>query len=384
MNRRLRIAVAAVFAVLLAAGVMVAAGDPAPAVAECTGAAAIDAGCLERRYVGLAETAGAAAALRELGGRMKDDGYLRAACHQLAHRIGRTAGAKSGIAAFAQGDPVCSSGFYHGVTEAAMTKRGARGSVSDAPSVCAEVRKRPTDHETCIHGMGHGFMGVLGRDLGASLRGCDGLRDSRERRGCYDGVFMENLAAVDAPERGALRPDEPLYPCTAVATRYRDECYGRQSTYALFVNNGDFATVFALCAKTERAFRGACARGLGGDVAAETKEVVGRTEQARTRRRLCLLGAGSDARSSCVTGAVRVILQDLDGGPAQLDAFCGSLEAVATQPQHAACLRESERAYRELLAQQTGPRLDQGARTAGLDFICHLKKPGARRSNEGE
>ena len=55
-----------------------------------------------------------------------------------------------------------------------------------------------------------------------------------------------------------------------------------------------------------------------------------------------------------MTGAVGVILQDLDGGPAQLDAFCAAFEATATQPQHAACLRASERGYAELLAQQLG------------------------------
>ena len=149
-----------------------------------------------------------------------------------------------------------------------------------------------------------------------------------------------------------------------VARRYKPECYDRQSTYALFISDGDFDSVFGLCAKTERAFRGACRRGLGGDVAAETKVIDGKVLQARSRRRLCLIGDGSEARSDCVTGAVGVILQDLEGGPTQLDAFCASLEAVATQPEHAACLRASEKAYGELLAQQTGEDFDQEPRRA--------------------
>jgi hypothetical protein len=145
----------------------------------------------------------------------------------------------------------------------------------------------------------------------------------------------------------------------------------------LFVSDGDFATVFALCARAERAFRGACQRGLGGDVAAETRLVRPLREQARARRRLCLLGASSGARAQCVTGAVGVILQDLDGGPAQLDAFCAAFATAATQPEHASCLRASEAGYRELLAQQTGAT-GGGAALPG-DFVCHLKKPGARR-----
>ena len=94
--------------------------------------------------------------------------------------------------------------------------------------------------------------------------------------------------------RGSLRPQEPLYPCTAVARRYKAQCYERQSTYALFVSDGDFGKVFGLCAHTERGFRDACRRGLGGDVAAETKLVAPRREQAPARRRLCLLGEGSE------------------------------------------------------------------------------------------
>ena len=104
---------------------------------------------------------------------------------------------------------------------------------------------------------------------------------------------MENLATDgDDPRSRTLRPGEPLYPCTAVARRYKAPCYERQTTYALFVANGDFGAVFAHCAGIERDSRGACRRGLGGDVAAETKDLGSVREQARARRRLCMLGDG--------------------------------------------------------------------------------------------
>ena len=383
MSRRARIACAALaggaaaVAVVLA---LVAGGATTAAVAQCTGARALDFACHERRSLTIAYTAGAPAALRDLDDRMKDNGYLRAACHQLTHRIGRATGATAGIAAFEAGDPVCGSGYYHGVTEAVMTKLGADAAVRRAATVCAGLPTRgrhSPDQSDCVHGMGHGFMGVLDRDVGASLKGCDALPESWQRRGCYSGVFMENHATAGVAAGRSLRPDEPLYPCTAVARRYKEQCYERQSTYALFVNNGDFDAVFRLCAQTERGFRGACHRGLGGDVAAETKLLGTKPTQASARRRLCMLGDSSRARTDCVTGAVDVILRDLDGGPAQLDAFCAAFEVAATQPEHAACLRASERGYRELLAQQTG---GTGASTAAIgDFVCHLKKPGARR-----
>ena len=385
MSRRLRLALVA----LVAGGALLAAaqalvgprgGASDAAAARCTGADALDFACHERRSLEIVEADGAARALRDLDGHMKDSGYVRAACHQLTHRIGRAAGAGAGITAFADGDPLCGAGYYHGVTEAVMTKLGAGAAVRRAATVCAPLRasgRRSADTSNCVHGMGHGFMGVTGRRIGASLKGCDALPAAWERRGCYSGVFMENHATAGEAGRGALRPEQPLYPCTAVARRYKAQCYERQSTYALFVSDGDFAKVFALCARTERSFRGACRRGLGGDVAAETKLVGPGREQARARRRLCQLGESTGARAQCVAGAVAVILQDLDGGPAQLDAFCAAFERTATQPEHAACLRASEAGYRELLARQTGAAAGSAALPA--DFVCHLKKPGARR-----
>jgi hypothetical protein len=384
MSPRARVALAALLAcgAIAAAGVALLGrdGSATAAVAACRGAEALDFACHERRSLQIARTDGAAAALRDLARAMEDNGYLRAACHQLTHRIGRATGAGAGITAFRAGDPVCGAGYYHGVTEAVMTKLGARASIARAATVCAGVRRpgrRSPDQANCVHGMGHGFMGVLRRSVNASLKACDGLRESWERRGCYSGVFMENHATAGGSHTSSLRPDKPLYPCTAVARRYKAQCYERQSTYALFVSDGDFAAVFGLCAGAERDFRSDCRRGLGGDVAAETKLAGGGRAQAAARRRLCLLGEGRQARADCVTGAAGQILQDLDGGPAQLDAFCAAFEAAATQPEHAACLRASEAGYRELLAQQTG-EAGQPAPAAG-DFVCHLKAPAARR-----
>ena len=62
---------------------------------------------------------------------------------------------------------------------------------------------------------------------------------------------MENVTAIDNPSRPArsLRPSEPLYPCTALPRRFWEQCYDWQITYALFVNDSDFRTVFGLCAE---------------------------------------------------------------------------------------------------------------------------------------
>ncbi|MEA2143450.1 MAG: hypothetical protein QOI64_1880 [Solirubrobacteraceae bacterium] len=342
-------------AVAVAAGVVAlstgAATRPAPAVVACEGARALEFECFERRYVGLVRSRGAAPALRDLARQRTRNGYVRAACHQLTHRAGRAAGAIDGIRAFEDGDPMCSSGYYHGVVEAVMERIGPAHVIDRAASVCARLRERErhsADHYNCAHGMGHGFMGSFSSDVFASLRGCDALADGWERHQCYGGVFMENLSAIGHATRPptALRPHEPLYPCTAVAPRYREPCFDKQTTYALYVTDSDFAEVFALCSRVERAFRGACYRGLGGDIAVDAaKHLFDARARAISRRRLCLLGPDREARRACVVGVVRVILRDLAGGAVQTAAFC---RALGGGDLRRVCIRARDEAYRTL------------------------------------
>ena len=336
--------------------------DAAIAVVRCEGASAIEFRCFERRFAGLVRTRGAAPALRDLARQRSRNGYVRAACHQLTHRIGRAAGAVGGIGAFDAGRPLCSSGYYHGVIEAVMEKIGSADVVAQARSVCAPLRERErhsAEHYNCTHGMGHGFMGTFASDIFASLRGCDALAERWERHNCHGGVFMENLSAIDNAQRPptALRPREPLYPCTAVARRYREPCFDKQTSYALYVTDSDYAKVFRLCARTDRAFRGACYRGLGGDVAVDAaKHLFDARARAISRTRLCLLGPNRQARRECVIGAVRVILRDLSGGGGQTNAFCRALGRGGELRR--VCLRARDEGYREL-------PLAPGARRAG-------------------
>lgn len=378
--RRMRFYVAgslAAVALAATAWIVFAPGSDGNEVVACTGPAALDFDCYERRYVALTGSEGPAAALGGLAEQVEDSGYVRAACHQLGHRIGRAAGATSGVDAFADGDPVCGSGYYHGVIEAVMEEIGAGAAVARATSVCAELRtgdRYSPDHANCTHGMGHGFMDVLGRDVFRSLDGCDALAEQWERDNCYGGVFMENLFGVDRRESAFLRPQHPLYPCTAVADRYADPCYSVQTTYALLVNDTDFAHVFDLCSRVDGVHRASCYSGLGGDVTGETKAIAEAGARSQARRRLCLLGGDLRARANCIAGAVGVMIRDLDEGPTQADDFCASFEQARTQELHAACLRASEAGYSELLAQQLGRDPTNDPPPAPGDFVCHLKR----------
>lgn len=313
-----------------------------PAVASCAGAAAIDFACQTRHYQGLVRRDGARAALRALAADQRRNGYVRAACHQLTHRIGRVAGALHGIEALRDGQSVCASGYYHGVLQAVMGRAGARGSVERAAAICATTRtadNRSAEHYNCVHGMGHGYMEIFSSRVFESLDGCRALRDRWEVDECSGGVFMENVTALDNPDRPArsLRAEHALYPCTAVAARYWEQCYDWQITYALYVNDSDFRAVFRLCTEVVRGARRPCYRGLGGDALQQSKFLTSPPARNATIRRLCALAPGRTARRACIEGAVRNLYRDYADGDVQAHALCRSLRRSGGE--RAACRR---------------------------------------------
>lgn len=113
---------------------------PATAVPVCRAAEAIAFACYEHRYTALVRLDGPRVALGRLDADQRRNGYVRAACHQLTHRVGRAAGEIDGIDALAEGRPVCASGFYHGVLQAVMGKLGPIKVIEQAAEVCAGSR----------------------------------------------------------------------------------------------------------------------------------------------------------------------------------------------------------------------------------------------------
>jgi hypothetical protein len=342
-------------------------------IPACEGAQSIDFVCYQRRYRALGVAAGPRAAARDLVGRATRVGYVRVACHQLMHGIGRDAGRRAGLRAFRQGDESCSSGFYHGVVEAVMARMGAAVVERDPARVCAPFRRRVRyglAHYNCVHGMGHGFMGVFRSDVFRSLDACGALRDRWERDQCVGGVFMENLTALGNARRPsrALRPEQPLYPCTAVAARYKHECYMKQTAYALLVRGNDFGAVFRLCAKSpDVAFREDCYQGLGGDASiVASKYVTGATLERATTRELCRLGPTPTARRHCVIGAVTVIVRDGASRAANPLAFCTGFGEIDLQ---SACSHAHLKIVQEFARQPAA-----GAQVRGRSprFICTL------------
>jgi hypothetical protein len=312
----------------------------------CSGDPSTDFVCLQKRYQDLVRGPGVGAAFVELKDELPRNELARSNCHELTHIIGHAAAELYGDVptTYSRGDSFCGSGYYHGAMEAIVAKIGPDKVLEEADTLCAGLYS--FDHYNCAHGLGHGFMRVQENDLFGSLKMCDVLTDGWEEKRCYGGVFMENVVDKDNPVHPSkyLKADRPLYPCDVVGDRYKDECYQRQSSYALEARGNDFAKVFSLCAKVEDEFRPACYQGLGWDASVQSLKQgtsdMGINEATRT---LCTLGEDQEAQFNCVVGAVDYFIRD-SYNDMRAKAFCEYLGPNL----RTVCLWEAEEYYRSL------------------------------------
>lgn len=249
-----------------------------------------------------------AAAMKEIRGAYETDAYVKSQCHQLTHVVGREAIRKYGTIreAFSHGDSFCWSGYHHGVVEAAIKDIGAERIREQANDLCsgfAAAKKYSFDHYNCVHGMGHGFMAVEEMNIFKALKACDLLGNDWERVSCYGGAYMENIM-IEARGEGKsdyLKPEEPMYPCTAVEFSYKEPCYMMQTSYALQQNNYNFAATFTLCQNLkDKEFIVSCYQSIGRDASGSTVSDVQKTaancQQAPEQKGLlnCAIGAARD------------------------------------------------------------------------------------------
>ena len=312
----------------------------------CSGDPSTDFACLQRRYQDLVRGPGVGAAFAELKNELTSNELASSNCHEMTHIIGHAAAELYGDVptTYSRGDSFCGSGYYHGAMEAIVAKIGPDKILEEADALCAGLYS--FDHYNCAHGLGHGFMRVQENELFESLEMCDVLTDSWEEKRCYGGVFMENVVDKDNPVHPSkyLKADRPLYPCDVVGDRYKDECYQRQSSYALETRGNDFTEAFDLCAKVEDDFRPACYQGLGWDASVQSlKQGTSDVVINEATSTLCNLGKDREARFNCAAGAVDYFIRD-SYNDVWAKAFCEYLGADL----RAMCLQEVEEYYESL------------------------------------
>jgi hypothetical protein len=152
----------------------------------------------------------------------------------------------------------CTHGFFEYVT-------AQLGSPEKAASEICESFSGTSEKFTvyCYHGIGHGIMMAQTYDLDISLKICDAL-SARGQRGCWQGVFMENVlanATGKVPSK-YLSNTDMFAPCNSVKEKYKWECYINHSGYLMSLFEGSIFKAAEACTENFE-YQDVCAQGLG-------------------------------------------------------------------------------------------------------------------------
>lgn len=284
--------------------------------------------CWERYYTEFMRDHSAVEALQDLKSRYERGGGARTYCHPVLHVIGARAGEEYGSVAeaYAHGDTVCRSGYYHGVLEGLFVENGGEEMVARLDELCAAVRGDGYTYNyfSCVHGIGHGLMAYFGHDLFASLDACTRLSGEWEQSSCAGGVFMENVIS-DTEELPSkfFKDDDLLYPCTVVTGAFATQCYLMQTSHILDVVGADFARTFEAC-RSAGIHAATCFQSIGRDVSGWSYGDI------NTSLTLCGLGESLEERKNCAIGAAADYLQSY--GEARARQLCARTEEGISMP----------------------------------------------------
>ncbi|MGH7530977.1 MAG: hypothetical protein ACREMN_11390 [Gemmatimonadales bacterium] len=294
------------------------------------GAACEDLGVAERREcyrraLSARLTAGGVpAAVAALDSFAAANPWVAEHAHEYAHGVGieaYRAGRPTDITAmFAACGDGYSSGCRHGVIQAYFEAEDSVGR-AEVESLCRPF-KPPAPAASrwvlfqCVHGMGHGLTMLYGHDLPRALADCDLLADGWDRESCYGGAFMENVINATAPHHPATQlaaqshhhtafqaidPNDPLYPCSIMDSRYLHACYQMQTSVMLHLNGGDIAGAARSCDRAPVSMRPVCYQSLGRDITSYALRDPAKTAE------LCDQGSES-YRPACYTGAAKALV----------------------------------------------------------------------------
>lgn len=288
--------------------------------------------CYENYYKETTLIKGVETAFADMKERYNNDSYVTSNCHPLVHVIGNTAARNftDVSEAFANGDAFCWSGYYHGIMETIIPRIGKANLANELDGICEELREKRSifdvvlgrnvfDYYNCVHGLGHGIMGITYNELFESLDLCDRLSREWEQISCGSGVFMENIIIENTGIKSDyLKPEDPVYPCNDVSEKHRKYCFRMQTSYMLKIFHNDYQKVFALCKESAGNYIDECYQSLGRDASGSTASNIQKVKE------LCLSGEDFRQQSHCIIGAANDFLPYFNSN-AQAYELCAAI-----------------------------------------------------------
>ena len=285
--------------------------------------------CYEQAFANISYKDSPKAALDLFDQKIKTPGPIESDCHRIAHAIGGGALShyKGNVGqAFVAGRPSCTSGYYHGILERAFLGIHQKDLGSAATRFCAgpQVRSSEFIAYQCVHGLGHGLMIYTGYDLPLSLHTCDKLATEWDAISCTGGVFMENYQSSYGIKSKWLKANDLLYPCDAVAKRYKYYCYDLVTARILPKVSYNWAKAAKVCRRSEKGWVDICFQSLGRDASGYTRldpvRILDICKAAGNMARECVYAAAKDMTYTDVSPRRAKVL--CNTAPLSMRAYC--------------------------------------------------------------
>jgi hypothetical protein len=186
--------------------------------------------------------------------------------------------------------------------------------------ICAdpEIRRTSFLAYQCVHGLGHGLMIHTGYDLPTALVVCNKLQTAWDHDSCEAGVFMENISSSYGIKSRWLRDNDLIYPCDAVAEKYKLYCYLMLTSRVLQANGYDWEKTAATCRRSDKGWVATCFQSLGRDASGSSRQ-----DPAKI---LELCAVAGDMNGECIYGAARDVTSN-DAGPRRSKVLCETAAA---------------------------------------------------------
>jgi hypothetical protein len=152
-----------------------------------------------------------------------------------------------------------------------------------------------------------------GYDLPASLKVCNRLETGWDHDSCEAGVFMENISSSYGIKSRWLKDDDLIYPCNAVAERYKLYCYLILTSRVLQANGYDWEQTAATCRRSDRGWVATCFQSLGRDASGSTRQDAPKI--------LEICAVAGDMTGECIYGAARDVTSN-DASPRRSKVLC--------------------------------------------------------------
>jgi cytochrome c553 len=282
----------------------------------------LDADCRRQAFGNIAYREGPKPAL-ELFQEKLADKAVESDCHRIAHTIGAASLVYydgSVAKALADGRATCWSGYYHGVVERSFVGAAESELPARSRKICADPDIRRTSFLAyqCVHGLGHGLMIHTGYDLPKALQVCNKLETAWDHDSCEAGVFMENISSSYGIKSRWLKDGDLIYPCNAIAEKYKLYCYLILTSRVLEANGYDWQKTVETCRRSDEGWVATCFQSLGRDASGTTRQ------NAPKILELCALAG--DMTGECIYGAARDVTSN-DASPRRSKVLCETAAA---------------------------------------------------------